>query len=133
MYAAARFLLPCVLATFGFMSASATANTVFCISNSGNDPAQFDTAMRYWTRAVNETVYVHMERGTYPIIANHSAYLPYAGTGYEQDGGNYGGDGNASLHLVGGFSVGDNCKTRTGDADSTVIKGNYSGGARISS
>jgi len=119
-----RWLTTTLLLALALASLPAAANTVFCIKNDASGPSAFDTAMQYWTEAVDETVYVHMEQGTYSILAHSSGDTPIGyGTGYTQDGGNYGGSGNASLHLVGGFAPGTGCKSRVIDPYNTVILG----------
>ncbi len=129
MFALNRRISFAILALFAH---AAAANTVFCVTNDANGPSIFDTALTYWTNAVNETVYVHVEQGTYSILKHTSGYVSIGlGTGYDQDGGNYGGAGNATLHLVGGFVHNTNCKSRVVDPKNTVIHGDPSAGVRV--
>ena len=71
------------------LSHAAFANHSFCVTSSGGvgSAAQLTSALGYAVTGVDETVYVHLEQGTYTIAGDQY---------YNQDGNG----GNASLHLV---------------------------------
>ncbi|HSE13866.1 MAG TPA: right-handed parallel beta-helix repeat-containing protein [Rudaea sp.] len=111
--------------------------TTFCVTAGSGGPTQLDNALRYWMQANDETVYIHLEQGTYELQASGQNFsAPYffydEGSGLfdETISANNLSPGNASLHLIGGYVPGTNptCKTRALDASNTVISGKNGGG-----
>src|ERR1041385_1516368 len=95
--------------TFGFATAlvlavavgsRAEASTTICVTS--GSAVQFDNAMRNWQHASDQTVYVHLEQGTYNLTASTETLdkITYYDQRYPADDLD---EGNATLHLVGGF------------------------------
>ena len=91
---------------------AAQANHSFCVTSSGGTGSvvQLRDALNYAVTASDETVYVHLEQGTYTLPGDN---------GFNQDGNG----GNANLHVVGGFVPGTSCQQRQLDPANTVIHG----------
>ena len=113
MHSTARRLLSWLLMALGATQwSAASANHSFCITSSSGvgSSAQLVTALKYATTASDETVYIHLEQGTFTLAGENY---------YEQDGNG----GDANLHVVGGFVPGASCSSRVVNPASTVIKG----------
>ena len=110
--------------------AAPVSATTFCVTAGPGGPTQLDNAMRYWVHASDETVYIHLEQGTYTQLTTSPEYFQ-GYTAYDQTGTSDGEDqlGNASLHLVGGFVPGTNptCSKRSVDPANTIISGSAGG------
>jgi hypothetical protein len=117
------------LATLALVAIPAQAIT-FCVTSGSGGPTQFDQDMQYWLHASDQTVYVHLEQGTYDLITN-SKESYFGDIYYDQTGTSDGTGqlGNASLHLVGGFVPGTNppCSKRQVDPANTIISGQANG------
>ena len=113
MHRATHPLVCLLLAALGAAQwGTASANHSFCVTSSSGvgSAAQLVAALTYATTATDETVYIHLEQGTFTLQGDNA---------YNQDGNG----GNANLHVVGGFVPGTSCSSRVVDPASTVIKG----------